>query len=311
MSADAGRIARAARRYAAYGWHIFPLPPREKRPYPDSRGFHDATHDAETVERWWAETPDANIGLHPGPSGIVVIDLDGPEAKEGAERLGLLAAPTLACTTGRDEGGQHLYFKHPSFRVGNGRRALPSHIDVRGDAGYVLLPPSLHPSGRRYRWDGGTTEIADLPRAALEALRACQERDEPAPAATSWTPPAPVDSSLLERRIEAYLAKVGTVTEGSRNETAYRVAAMLLRDFALGEMDAWGRLVQWNAHHVVPPLHSRELRSCMASAMRHGRRAIGSGLERERPAAAQHVFSGARSVTRAPFYGALPGKSLI
>jgi hypothetical protein len=270
-------LGAAALHYAAHGMSILPLVPRGKRPLnAGGRGYLDASADEHQVQAWWSLTPDANVGLVPGPSGLVIIDIDGPEGEEHARSYGLHAIKTLSVTTGRAERGRHLYFRHPGFLVSN--RSLAPHLDVRGDKGYVLLPPSVHPTGRRYEWSG-ETEIAPLPRAVLDALRACQERDrEP----TDWRAPPSLDGAVLDSRIRKYLAVVGRRTEGSRNATAFRVAAMLVRDFALSTDVAWGHLVAWNAGNA-PPLLARELRNCLRSAIRHGRRSIGAGLERERP----------------------------
>jgi hypothetical protein len=59
---------------------VFPLQPRQKKPYRGTNGCKDATTDVTIVERWWSERPDSNIGL---ATGLVfdVIDLDGPEGE--------------------------------------------------------------------------------------------------------------------------------------------------------------------------------------------------------------------------------------
>src|SRR6266516_1813825 len=142
-------LAGAALAYAAHGWLVFPLRPQAKEPL-TAHGFKDATADATQLERWWRETPDANIGLHPGPSGLVVLDVDGAEGRAVATPLGLFSEPTLAVLTGR-AGGVHLYYEHPGFPISN--RPLAPHLDVRADEGYVVVPPSIHPSGARYCWD--------------------------------------------------------------------------------------------------------------------------------------------------------------
>src|ERR1700731_4445185 len=87
-----------AQQYAARGWHVFPLhwitsrgkcscgkrcSSPGKHPYgrlvPD--GHLNATTDAATIEAWWAEVPEANIGIATGPSGLTVLDVDGPEGR--------------------------------------------------------------------------------------------------------------------------------------------------------------------------------------------------------------------------------------
>lgn len=86
------------------GWWIFPLCPKSKTPL-TKNGFHAASNQAEQIKRWWAAFPDANIGLVPGRSGLLVIDIDGPAAEARALELGINLDSTLAVRTGRTEGG--------------------------------------------------------------------------------------------------------------------------------------------------------------------------------------------------------------
>jgi hypothetical protein len=146
------RLGRAAVVYATeIGLPIFPCEPRGKKPLTRS-GFHDATQHIEQVCEWWETNPDANIGFSPGSMGWLVFDLDTAEAIKVAEKLGLLAAPTLECVTAR---GRHLYFRLPKgVTVGNASRWGNNGIDIRSSAGYVLLPPSVHESGHVYKWLG-------------------------------------------------------------------------------------------------------------------------------------------------------------
>ena len=148
-------LGRRAARYAERGRYVFPVAERRKAPKipkaEGGRGYLDATIDTAQVITWWTRWPDVNIGLWPGRSGLVVIDADGPEGERAARDLGLFDVPTLTCVTGRADGGRHLYFRHPGFHVSN--RELAPHLEVRGDDGYVLLPPSVHPSGGVYRWE--------------------------------------------------------------------------------------------------------------------------------------------------------------
>ncbi len=269
----------AARWYAARGWPVFPLRPRAKAPL-TPRGFKAASCDPAVIDGWWAAEPEANIGLVPGPAGLVVIDVDGPAGAARARALGLLDVETARVTTGRPDGGCHLYFLHPGGTIGN--RALAPHLDVRADAGYVVVPPSVHPSGAVYRWAGARI-IAPLPAAVRERLCAAEEAASPAGGAAVIRDPRAVPvrtwegAERLDRRVRAYLARVGAVAEGARNATAYRVAAALVRDFALGAEVAECYLVEWNAGNR-PPLGARELRACLVSAVRHARRPVGAAL---------------------------------
>ncbi len=152
-------LPEAAAFYAEQGWPVFPVAPKSKRPLTPN-GFKNASADRQVVADWWTQYPDANIGFVPGNAGLVVIDVDGPEGRATAQALGLYAEPTPYVVTGRDDGGEHLYFALPTGVVAIGNVTLGPGLDVRAHSGYVLLPPSVHPSGRLYRWAGDSEAFA-------------------------------------------------------------------------------------------------------------------------------------------------------
>ena len=161
----------AALKYAGNGLPVFPCNPATKAPLVKD-GFKDASADADTVRAWWARWPDAMIGVPTGQSSRAwVLDVDDPATFEAACPFDL--PPTRRCETGK---GYHLYFEHdPQAPVRNAQRDrkgwpftdLPG-AEVRGEGGYVIVPPSLHPSGRRYAWSSEAK--AALPPPALLSL---------------------------------------------------------------------------------------------------------------------------------------------
>lgn len=114
-------------------------------------GFKVATTDVRQIEAWWRIMPDSNIGIATGKaSGIVVIDIDGEQAlamlKAIVDQHGALPRTAIVKTA----RGWHLYFTMLagttiSCSTGAG-------LDVRGDGGYVVAPPSVHVTGHVYRW---------------------------------------------------------------------------------------------------------------------------------------------------------------
>jgi hypothetical protein len=112
-----------------------------------------ATCDPALVDSYWERCPNTNIGIRTGKAaGVVVLDIDG-EAGEATlktliERYGPLPE-TLIAITGR---GRHLYFKVPAEPIRNGVACLGPGVDIRGDGGYVVAPPSRHANGRIYEW---------------------------------------------------------------------------------------------------------------------------------------------------------------
>jgi hypothetical protein len=159
-------LLECALQYAGRKWHVFPLHSLQagrcscgqdcgrnacKHPRVKS-GFKAATTDARQIEAWWRKWPNANIGIATGAvSRIVVIDIDGAEGaatlKTLVEQHGALPRTAIVKTT----RGLHIYFAMPS-----GCGPIPcsarNGLDVRGDGGFVVAPPSRHASGNTYQW---------------------------------------------------------------------------------------------------------------------------------------------------------------
>lgn len=141
------RLLDAALAYARWGWPVFPLRPRQKRPA-TANGFKDATTDVDQITAWWTRNPDYNIGLPTG-TAFDVIDVDVPD--------GALSLPELHAAddevhghVATSSGGLH-YYVTPRDRP-NGARIMPG-IDYRGVGGYVVAPPStLGERGRSWSW---------------------------------------------------------------------------------------------------------------------------------------------------------------
>ena len=115
------------------------FPCEGKRPLTE-HGFKDATTDPRRIHMWWSRWPQANIGMPTGErSGVFVLDVDDLGALAELEaQIGKLPATWTVRTP---SGGLHLYFQHVEG-VTNSPGGLPNGIDVRGQGGYVLVPPS-------------------------------------------------------------------------------------------------------------------------------------------------------------------------
>ena len=154
-----------ALRYAVLGLAVFPLRTRNKTPL-TTNGYKDASTDLKQIEAWWNKYPSANIGIATGkPSGgLVVVDLDVDEEKgiDGRETLrewekqhGKLPDNTWISITGR--GGYHYFYKDQSGS--RSKAGLYEGVDIRGEGGYIVAPPSIHPNGHRYEWEQAPGEI--------------------------------------------------------------------------------------------------------------------------------------------------------
>jgi hypothetical protein len=142
----ADSLIEAALRLAEGGRPVFPCRPEDKAPL-TLNGFKDASLDPGTIRRRWGRWPDALIGMPTGAvSGTLVLDLDVKHGRDGIAAFDVLRAgrdlpPHPLVQTG--SGGQHIYLAAvPGRRVGNSVGRIAPGIDVRGDGGYVIVPPS-------------------------------------------------------------------------------------------------------------------------------------------------------------------------
>ena len=234
-------MLRTALALARHNLRVFPCLPRDKRPA-CANGVKDATADAQVIQQWWQARPDCNVAVATGTvSGIFAVDIDGADGELELRRLesehGALPA-TVEVITG---DGRHLYFKMPAVPVRNSAGKVATGIDVRGDGGYIIAPPSVHPSGRQYHW---SVDSAGAFAAAPDWLLA--RIGKPSDGALP-TPPA-------EWR---ELVRDG-VGEGQRNQTVTRLAGYLLRHH-IDPLVALELLAIWNAARCQPPLAVSEL----------------------------------------------------
>jgi KaiC/GvpD/RAD55 family RecA-like ATPase len=124
-------------------------------------GLNAATTDVETIKEWWTKWPNASVGIATGKkSGVSVVDLDGTVGIASGKRLGLLSS--VVALTGN---GEQLFYADPNGLLGSSVKKLAAGVDTRGNGGYVVAPPSLHPNGKRYAW-----RMAPLSRTALTIL---------------------------------------------------------------------------------------------------------------------------------------------
>ena len=150
----------AALEYARNGIPVFPCNPLDKKPLTPN-GFKDATTNEAQIRTWWQRWPNAMIGAPTGSaSGMWVVDTDKNPIKkiDGEATLAQLVVQhseipkTLMTITPR--GGKHRIFTwNSSVEIRNSASKIGPGIDVRGEGGYVCLPPSRNANGGVYRWD--------------------------------------------------------------------------------------------------------------------------------------------------------------
>ena len=166
----------AALDYAGRGWPVFPLDGKVPRV---PRGFLNATTDVAQIRQWWATWPDAGVAIATGaPSGLFVLDVDGETGADSLHELELEHGElpeTVRCKTGG--GGEHYYFKHTGGEIRNSAGKLGPGLDVRATGGYVVAPPTVHPSGRRYEWDAAPEDAELAPPTAWLIADATSRRN--------------------------------------------------------------------------------------------------------------------------------------
>jgi hypothetical protein len=252
-----GSLGAAALYYATeLGWAVFPLAPQGKVPLTGKaqggRGLLDASIDPNQIVAWWSAHPTANVGIATGDrSGIVVVDVDGAAGEDALSDYGALPTTPIA-TTGK---GRHLLFARPEAGVRNSAGRLGAQLDVRGDGGYIVAPPSVHPSGARYRWTvvPGRVPLADLPTPILDRLRGVVGH-------IAGTP-APMDRADAMRAVDVVLTGVA---EGGRNQA---LAEYVGRLFRLGarELEVLELARGVNATKLRPPLPADEVEAVVRS----------------------------------------------
>jgi hypothetical protein len=232
-------LLESALEYARQHLTVFPLRPRSKAPFgkhecsapAHEHGFEDATADTAAIAAWWTAHPAANIGLATG-RGIDVLDIDGPEGEKALEELVARRwslPPTSEVRTGRADGGRHLYFLSAGWP--NTTSKLGPKLDTKGLGGYVILPPSIHPTGNKYEWTR-SEPAAHAPAWITQMLLAAP----PAPvAAARPTPPRSLDR-YVAAAVRGAIECVSGAPEGTRNETLNTEA------FSMGQLVGAGVL---------------------------------------------------------------------
>lgn len=243
----------AAKKYFELGWDVIPLHPRSKRPM--LKGWTELEVSPQSIEKWWTESPEANVGVRTGAgSGIIALDIDGGYQLD-PKQCPIPITPKASTPS----GGSHYIFEHPGFPVVGTVRILGnagSGVDIRGDGQQIAAAPSILDNGQ-YRWIINPLEVkpAKCPDWVLELL---QRRGE--------APKVPITHV------------VGGVPEGERNSAAARMAGKLLRSWGAGE--AKRLLSAWNAQNV-PPLPDEELDSVFNSILARDSRKPGRDIAAE------------------------------
>lgn len=243
----------AAIKYATkYNWAVFPVSPKTKKPL-TPHGCKDAKKEVGPIKAWWKKWPDSGIGIATGSiSKLIVIDEDIDEDKgiDGCheimmwERDNGSLPETVSAITGR--GGSHLYYHYAGNDIGN-RAGLLDGVDVRGEGGYIIAPPSLHPNGTEYAWENGPDEIelSEITDTIWKLLRTGKEAE-------------------TQNRFQ--LPQV--IPAGERNDTLYRLACSL-QSQGVPDAGIEAAVSEANRQNCAEPLEDSEVLQIVTSALTH------------------------------------------
>lgn len=231
-----------ALQYAQAGLRVFPLSPCDKTPLRGTSGCKEATDDISQVTKWWSDNPFCNIGCATG-NGIAVIDIDVGVDNNGVKKYGEDSIKqwqqengqlpdTITAISGK--GGRHLYYR-TGDKCSSKAGVIPN-VDIRADGGYIVLPPSMHPNGNRYRWDNGF-DIAEIANANDNVYKLIGKSN----------------TKSTHNRISDNI-----IPEGSRNDTLYRMGCSM-QGRGVDDDVIYKKLCNINNSQCKPPLEDNEL----------------------------------------------------
>jgi hypothetical protein len=227
-----------ALQYAEMGLSVIPVGVK-KTPLVKWQEYQTKRASEAEIRAWWEKFPSANIGIVTGKiSGIVVVDIDTDKTTGEMGNYEDLPKTAFAVS---GSGGRHFYYSYPEGEEIPNATRIRTLADIRGEGGYIIAPPSLHASGKKYAWSTPfeRESLAPFPTHLF-------------PKESFWKEPISLD---------------GEVAEGERNDTATRIIGKILRETPEEEWKerAWKEFCEWNSEKCLPPLGQKELRGIFES----------------------------------------------
>lgn len=227
------------------GWSVFPVGSNKLPLLKSWDEYQTRFPTDEEINQWFSDPNTKGIAVVTGAlSGLVVLDID-----KGADITGMELPPTVIAKTGGE--GLHHYYKYPkSKNIRNSAGKIRDHVDIRGEGGYAVLPPSLHHSGERYDWADSLSpdeiEMAEMPESLLIGIE-----------------------SKSATTMQEWERVVSGVSQGKRNVSAASIVGKLLQRFPSEEWNTfcWELFVGWNRSNK-PPMDEKELRTTFESIAR-------------------------------------------
>lgn len=242
----------ALKLYDEQAWFVIPTDPGAKKPYYGftyKDRYGDRLPSREEVASWpeW-NAKSVRLGARTGAvSGIIVLDVDSQEAHDFVKSKGHPIGPMVQSP--RESGGLHLYFKHPGFYVKSTVEVGGVEgLDIRGDYGIVVLPPSIdHKAGRSYEWIIPPEDVA-------------------VPPAPDWLVELLKKQASSKERLDVPKIMAG-IPEGQRDTALNRLAGKF-RYMNLPE-DVAIPMIELAAERCKPPFNKAEARAKVKWAYTH------------------------------------------
>lgn len=257
-------LLEAAFLYQEMGFSVIPVG-KNKKPLIPWKKYQGEKAGKEQIEAWFKDFNVLGIGIVTGAiSGIVVVDIE-----KGGKYNDL--PPSICSQTGG--GGIHIFYQYdPKHPISNFTR-IRQLTDIRGDGGYVIVPPSGHPSGGSYSWlkEPGENEMQTFPYFLLEA-----KKDEDEGISKNWTE-----------------FSKDKVSMGQRNDQAAKVIGKLLHkiDPELWDSLGWPEIQKWNQENCEIPLKENELKKVWESIKKAQRGSVKKKKDKNKEKDAIEIYS--------------------
>lgn len=250
------KTLNAALMYREKGFSVIPIR-QDKKPYIPWAEYQTRRATPEEIKGWWEKWPGANVAIATGElSGIFVIDCDDEEAYRKIQEL---LPDSLVTCVAKTPRGYHIYFLYQKERrIGNTTNIFPG-VDIRGEGGYIIAPPSINGDGMAYDWLDGLSIHDEDPAPAPESLY-------------NKIVPLYRDGNVpdITERYETLRNVTMSLNEGCRDEAMFHIANSLIK----------GGMTEVNTHYVLdviaqncnPPFPKNEIQTKIKSAIQRAKR---------------------------------------
>jgi len=272
------RVLEAALRYRELGWSVIPMKTgkneetgkdEKKVPHVKWKKYQTELPSEGDLRYWFGKKwPDANIALICGEvSGVFAIDFDSRKALEHYKAVyDPDVEDTMCQTTGRDGTGLHALFHTVGHSIPLVQPILEK-TDLKGEGSYIIIEPSVHESGRHYKWGhlnpltDGTTDVLDPPSGFFNMLQDHEKRKEEKEKGKNATLGV---TKKIGKNSEGWEQEILMgVTEGERDNAAAKLAGLYLaKDYE--QKDTMSLLLGWNERNV-PPLSEKDIKKVVRS----------------------------------------------